>query len=112
MDLTSSEIDGITNVALAGRLDTEGVGAVELAFTATIVPARLPAVIDLGAVSFIGSLGVRLIIGTARALATKGNKLALYGAGEAVAEIIETTGLDELVPVVATQAEALAAVGG
>lgn len=106
MQIRNSEIDGVTRIELDGRLDTAGVGAIELPFAAMIVPAARPAIVDLAAVSFLASLGVRLFIGTARALQRKGHKLVLYGAVPAVTEIIETMGLEEIIDVVATEAEA------
>jgi len=68
------------------------------------------AVVDLTGVSFIASLGIRMLLGTARALDRYGAKLALYGANDEVMEIIETTALTEIIPVVGTEDEAVAAV--
>jgi anti-anti-sigma regulatory factor len=49
-----------------------------------------------------------MLISTARSLAFRGGTMILYGASAPVAEIIETTQLDEIVPVVPSEAEALA----
>ncbi len=95
-------------VELDGRLDTAGVGAIETAFAAMTAAVGQPAIVDLTRVTFLASLGVRLFISTARAVDRKGHKLVLFGATPAVTEIIETMGLEEIVPVVATQAEARA----
>lgn len=112
MQIDSNDVDGVKRVALAGRLDTAGVGAGELGFTALVVGAGRPVIIDLAEVSFIASLAVRMFISSARSLARKGGKLVLYGANDAVAEIIETMGLDEIVPVAADEAGALALARG
>jgi anti-anti-sigma factor len=66
-------------------------------------------VIDLTGVSFIASLGIRMLLGTARALDRYGARLILFGPQADVMEIIETTALTEIIPVVATEAEAVAA---
>ncbi len=108
MQIKHSDSDGTTLVELDGRLDTAGVGAIETAFAAMTAGAGQPAVVDLARVSFLASLGVRLFISTARAVERKGHRLVLFGATPAVTEIIETMGLEEIVPVVATRAEALA----
>jgi anti-sigma B factor antagonist len=110
MELQAIDLDDITRVALTGRLDTAGVSRIETRFTAVIVPKGQHAVVDLSEVGFLASLGVRMLISTTRALSGKGGKLALYGANEAVMEIIETTSLHEIVPVAATEAEAIALV--
>lgn len=108
MQAINSEVDGVTKVALDGRLDTAGVGAIELAFTAMIVPQRRSAIVDLGGVSFLASLGVRMFISTARAVAAKGNRMVLYQATPAVAEIIDTTGLGDIIGIAETESEAIA----
>lgn len=108
MEITNSEDAGVTIITLAGRLDTMGVSSIEMAFTAMAVPTGRPVVVDLSGVSFLASLGVRLFISTARALSGRDTEIILFGAGPAVTEIIEMTGLDEIVPVVATRAEAIA----
>ncbi len=101
-------IEGITRVVLDGRLDTDGVNAIELSFTATIVPAGRPAIVDLGAVTFLASLGVRMFISTARAAAGRGNTLVLFKATPPVAEIIDTMGLGEIIAIAGTEDEAIA----
>lgn len=108
MEIVNSEVDGVTVITLAGRLDTMGVSSIEMAFTAMTVPTGRAAIVDLTGVSFLASLGVRLFISTARALSGRNRELVLFGAGPAVAEVIETTGLAEIVPVTATRDEALA----
>ncbi len=108
MQIDCSDVDGFQCIRLSGRLDTAGVGNGELGFTAMAATASKPVIVDLGEVSFIASLAVRMFISTARAAARKGGKLVLFGANAAVTEIIETMGLDEIVAVAPDQAGALA----
>lgn len=107
MDMTFTELPGVTKVSLAGRLDTSSVDRVEIQFTAGVVPKGQHTVIDLSEVSFIASLGIRMLLTVARSLVRKGAKLALFGAAPPVMEIIETTALNEIIPVLATEAEAI-----
>ena len=108
MSMQVSEINGITKVSLEGRLDSANVGHMELMFTAALVPAGKNAVVYLSAVTFLASLAIRMFISTTRALAARGGKVVLYGANEAVQDVIETMALDQIVPITATEAEALA----
>ena len=110
MEMQTSNVGDVTKVLLTGRLDTAGVSRIERGFAAEIVPLGKPAIVDLSQIAFLASLGVRMLISTARALSGKGGKLALYGANAAVMEIIETTSLDEIVAVARTEAEAIALV--
>ena len=110
MDMQFTDVGGVTKAVLGGRLDSISVGEVETRFVANIVPKEQPAVVDLSDVSFIASLGIRMLIGTARALQRSNARFAMFGANEAVMEIIETTSLTEIIPVLGTEAEALAVV--
>jgi anti-anti-sigma factor len=95
----AEERDGVLKVLLVGRLDTPGVDRIETQLTAHLVPRGGHAMIDLSQVTFIGSGGIRLFITIARALGRKGGKLVLYGAQPLVAQVFETTSLNEIVPV-------------
>ena len=101
---------GVFNIALSGRLDTPGVSRVETRLTAQIVPRGARAIIDLSQVEFVGSLAIRMFITIARAAGRNGGKLALYGAQPPVAQVFETTSLNEIVPVRADAASAAAVV--
>jgi anti-anti-sigma factor len=90
---------GVVNVMLVGRLDTPGVGRVETQLTAHLVPRGVRAIVDLSQVEFVGSLGIRMFITIARAAGRNGGRLVLYGAQPMVAQVFETTSLNEIVPV-------------
>ncbi len=93
------EIEGVLNLSLVGRLDTPGVDIIETPLTAQLVPRGARAMVDLSQVTFIGSGGIRMFITIARALGRKGGKLVLYGAQPLVAQVFETTSLNQIVPV-------------
>jgi anti-anti-sigma factor len=102
---------GIVEVALAGRLDTPGVAQIELRFTAMLVPRAARAVVDLSKVDFMGSMGIRMFISVARALAKKQGKLILYAPQPLVKEVLDTVSLGEIIPVTTDLSSALAAAG-
>ena len=110
MEMEFSDVGGVTKAVLTGRMDSLSVGEVETRFISHIVPKEQPTVVDMTEVSFIASLGIRMLLGTARALDRYGARLALFGANGDVMDIIETTALTEIIPVVGTEAEAVAAV--
>ena len=104
--------EGVLNVSLAGRLDTPGVDRIETPLTAHLVPRGSRAIVDLSQVSFLGSGGIRMFITIARALGRKGGKLVLYGAQPLVAQVLETTSLNDIVPVRGDAAAAVEAARG
>lgn len=101
---------GILSVSLNGRLDTPGVDQIETQLTAHLVPRGARAIVDLSQVSFIASGGIRMFITIARALGRKGGKVVLYGAQPLVAQVLETTSLNAIIPVRADAASATAVV--
>jgi anti-sigma B factor antagonist len=96
-------------VALSGRLDSPGVDRMEARFVGAIVPGGKPAVVDLSQVEFIASLGVRMLISAARALAKRGGRLVLFGATEPVREVFDNISLGEIIPIRDNEADAIAA---
>jgi len=112
MEMQYSDIGIIRKIVFVGRLDTAGVDRVETRFGAAVVAAGKNTVVDLSQVTFLASLGIRMLITTARSLSRKRAKLAMYGATPAVMEVIDTTSLDDIIPVTATEDEAIALVSG
>lgn len=108
MDMEVTELDGgVTCVRLQGRLDAAGADRIGVRFTAAVVSQGRPAAVDLGGVSFVASMGLRLLIGSAKALRLKGMPLALFGATGPVQEVLEQASLDQIIPVCASQSEAV-----
>lgn len=112
MSLVITDIAGITKAELAGRLDTANVNDLELKFSAAVMPKAQPTIVDLSQVTFIASLGIRMLLTAARGLGRRGAKLVMFGATPAVMEIFETTALSDIIPVLSTEDEAIAAVQG
>lgn len=100
---------GVLSVSLTGRLDTQGVDRIETKLTAHLVPIAARAIVDLSEVSFLGSGGIRMFITIARALDRRGGKLVLYGAQPIVAQVLDMTSVNNIVPVRADAENAAAA---
>jgi len=100
----------LVKVTLAGRLDTSGVDRVETQFVASLVPGAKSAIVDLSQVDFIASMGIRMLVSAARSLRVRNAALAVYGAQGRVSQVFEAASLQNILPICATEAEALAAV--
>lgn len=111
MEFTVTDLGRAAKVALEGRLDTQGVGAIESRFSATVLPPARHTLVDLSGVTFLSSMGIRLLIGTARMLSVKNAKMIVFGAQPLVQESLDHVGLAEIVPVVASEAQALDLLG-
>jgi len=107
MQMQHDNVGEVRRVVLAGRLDTAGVDVVETRFGAAIVPNGKNTIVDLSGVTFLASMGIRMLISTTRALSRKGGKLVMFGAAPSVKDVIETAALTEIIPLAANESEAL-----
>ncbi len=107
MEMRHDNLGEVRRVVLVGRLDTAGVDVVETKFGAAIVPNGKNTIVDLSGVSFLASMGIRMLISTTRALSRKGGRLVMFGAAPGVKDVIETAALTEIIPLAASENEAL-----
>ena len=106
----SSLGDRLVRIRLSGRLDTHGVDRVETRFVASVVPGANSAIVDLSQVDFVSSMGIRMLVSTARNLKTRQASLAVFGAPDPVNQVFEAIALRKILPICATEDEALDAV--
>jgi anti-sigma B factor antagonist len=64
--------------------------------------------VDLSKVDFLASLGVRMLITTAKGLSAKGGSLVMFAATPAVADTIDAMCFTDIVPLAETEADAVA----
>ena len=102
--------EGLVKVKLSGHLDSPGVDRIETRFLASLVPGSFSAIIDLSEVDFVASMGIRMLMSAARSLQPRRASLALYAVQPLVSQVFETVALGKIIPIRATEAEALAAV--
>jgi anti-anti-sigma factor len=98
--------DEITYVSLRGRLDTEGVDEIELKFAGAVISSRQNAIVDFSGVTFMGSLGIRMLIGAGQALANHQAKIVVFAPQPNVLEAMESASLEEIIPVANSADEA------
>jgi anti-sigma B factor antagonist len=100
MELKVVEAGEVTHVALAGRLDVAGVSAVEVKFLAHTATRRKPAIVDLSGVTFLGSLGIGMLVGSAKSLALHGARMVLLDPQEMVEKTILVAKVAPIIPIV------------
>ena len=110
MRLDTEELDGgILKVNLAGRLDIAGTDLISVPLAALAATDSRRVILDLSAVEFLASIGVRVILQNARAHQMRGGALVLLGPSPIIEEVLLTAGVPNVVPVVADLEAALAA---
>lgn len=102
-------VAGVTKVNLRGRLDATAVQAVATSF-AHLTQSQDQLIVDLSRVTFIASTGLRTLITGARAMAARDGKMVLLQPDPSVEAVLISSGVDQVIPVAQTLAEAVCAV--
>lgn len=105
----------ITTLKLEGRLDTAAVARAEVTFAARAGALTKPgdkAIIDLYDLTYISSLGIRLLVGTLKQFRQRGVAFATIGPRDAMARnILQLADLTDHLNMVDRAAAARAALG-
>ena len=107
MEMTVREGDA-TLVILRGRLNNETADSIERRCI-DLVTSPKPVVIDLSGVSYIASMGLRMLLLLGKAVAAQGGRIALMAPAPEVAGVLRTAGIDRAIPICASLDDALAA---
>jgi anti-sigma B factor antagonist len=102
MKMTEENLgNDVVRIALEGRLDITGTQKVEqqFAFSTTTRPGRFA--VDVSAVTFLASIGIRMLLSAARVQKQRGGRLVLVSPEGMTRKVLETAGIDQLVPIVA-----------
>jgi anti-anti-sigma factor len=97
-------------ITLDGRLDIEGSNAIDMKFTALTATKKAAVLVDMSKVSFLASIGIRLLLSNAKACAQRGGQMVLFATQPMVNEVLTTSGVATLIPIVADEQAAIEAV--
>jgi anti-sigma B factor antagonist len=95
MQIAINDAGSTATVTLTGRLDISGAEVVALPL-ATLSGSKNNLVIDMAGVTFVASIGLRHLVSAAKAVGRKGGRLVLLNPNTAVAEVVTTSGLADL----------------
>jgi anti-anti-sigma factor len=106
MQITISDGAGpIAKVCLVGKIDIAGAEVIATPI-ATLAGSKRGVIVDLSGVTLISSIGIRHLVSAAKTLSRKGGKLVVVNPNDHVKDVLVTTGVDDLMPIVATDSEA------
>jgi anti-anti-sigma factor len=109
MELEITNLDGgIKLVKLVGRMDLKGTNEIDNQFTFSTSSGKTPVLVDMSEVEFLASIGMRMLISNAKALAKRGSKMILFKPTPLVRDALVTAGFDELIPIFEDYDEACA----
>src|SRR5512137_1946062 len=98
--------DDIKRICLIGRMDMKSALLVDTPFRAAITSGEALVLVDIAGVDFMASIGIRLLVTGAKTVAGRGGKLALCNPQPAVAKTLGITGIDTIIPIYPSVAEA------
>lgn len=97
----------LRKIVISGRLDIPGTDSVADKLVELVAAPRKGVVVDLSAVKFLASIGIRALITSAKAVQQRGGKMVLVVSdGSTVVMSLEATGTDQLIPVFRNASEA------
>jgi len=100
MEIQYRELDnGIILIKLIGRLDIIGTGEIETKFTGYCAGEKVRVIMDLSGVDFLASIGVRLLILTAKSVASRGGRMVILDPISEVQDVLEITGIPAIIPI-------------
>ena len=109
MEITVSDFGELgKQVTLVGRLDIVGAEKIDLPL-AVVAGSRTSIVVDLGGVDFIASIGIRHLVLAAKTVARNSRTLVLLNPKPLVSDVLITSGLQTVLPIVRSEQEAEAA---
>lgn len=74
----SEQGNGLRIIKLSGRLDIIGTGEIETKFAGYSAGDGVRLAVDLSGVDFLASIGIRLLMLTAKSIVSRGGKLVLF----------------------------------
>jgi len=113
MDIQYATLEGgVRLVKLSGRLDIIGTGEIETRFSGCCAGDKVHVIVDLAGVDFLASIGIRMLVLTAKSVAYRGGRMVLLNPTEDVYHILDLAGILSIIPVYGSMESAQAVVGG
>ncbi|WP_045835748.1 STAS domain-containing protein [Hyphomicrobium sp. 99] len=98
----------ILRVKLTGALDIAGAGEIDVPFS-TISGKNNKVIVDFADVTFLASIGIRLLVKAARDIGKRNGRLVVFGPTADARKVLRSTGIDSIITVVADETAAIAA---
>ena len=109
----NAERQGDTLVAKAeGRIDGTNAREFQDDLDSVIEEGDRTVILNFEDLMYISSAGIRVVLMTAKTLQRREARFALCSLSEPVREIFEVSGFDKIIPIHASQADAISALGG
>lgn len=100
MEIHYTELNnGIRLIKLSGTLDIIGTGAIETKFAGYCSGENPRVAVDFSEVDFLASIGIRLLMLTAKSIVSRGGKMTIINPIPDVQSVLEITGIPVIIPI-------------
>jgi anti-sigma B factor antagonist len=108
MSISHTDIgDNLRKIVIMGRLDHPGTDSVAGELEKLAAAPKKGVVVDVSSLKFLASLGIRALIKSAKAVQERGGRMVLVvGSNSLVVMSLEATGVNNLIPMFRSSAEA------
>jgi len=111
MNITEEQLmNDVIKISLSGRMDIEGVSHIETQLAGMSSAPRKAIIVDMSGVPYMSSIGIRALLINAKAVARRGGKFVLLNPERNVKNVLETSGIDQIIPICSDLDEAVAKV--
>ncbi|NDJ60335.1 MAG: STAS domain-containing protein [Chloroflexi bacterium] len=107
IDIQISNMEKATLVEVSGRIDSSNADQLGSALTGTVSNGQTQIVLDLSAVEYMSSAGLREIVSVYRKLEAASGDLRIAQPSVRVMDVLEMSGLDTMLQIYPTQVDAL-----
>jgi anti-anti-sigma factor len=108
MEISTKEIEAVSVVRMDGNLDTNTAPEAQQHLDALQDDGVQKILVDFGAVDYVSSAGLRVLLATAKRLGGTGGSLRICGLNDTVNEVFEMSGFSMILSVFGSEEEALA----
>jgi anti-anti-sigma factor len=106
MQIVQTELASAQLLTLSGRLDTEAAPEFERRCTRLVESQTRNLIVNVSALDYLSSAGLRIMLVTGKALRSQNGKLVLVAAAGPVRHMVELAGFDKIFPIYTTVTEA------
>jgi anti-anti-sigma factor len=108
MEATIEYLGELLLIKISGRLDSHTAPAFETQLAPELAQPRARILVDLGAVTYVSSAGLRSILRLIKHATASGGRVGVFSAAPHIMEVIEISGFPGLIDIYADRDSALA----
>lgn len=108
MSISHTDVDdNLRKIVILGRLDISGTESVAGELEKLVAAPKKGVIVDLSSLKFLASIGIRALFNSAKVVKERGGRMVLVvGNNSSVVMSLEATGVNELIPIFKSSAEA------